>query len=143
MSIQDAQVNEPQSGTTNMIFTVTLSAAPTPEVLRVREWRGKNEGQILTELIQLLSLPNVAANPADNIPAMAPATAGRAGAPVVGFIDQSYAPDLRDLLETLDADWRPKSVFDAQILRAADDEEPATRSSSERNGSLHNTVRCA
>ena len=44
--------------------------------------------------------------------------------PVVGFIDQSYAPDLRDLLETLDADWRPKSVFDAQILRAADDEAP-------------------
>lgn len=42
-----------------------LSAAPTPEVLRVREWRARNEGQILTELIQLLSLPNVAANRAD------------------------------------------------------------------------------
>ena len=47
------------------LLTVTLSAAPTPEVLRVREWRGQNEGRILTELIQLLSLPNVAANRAD------------------------------------------------------------------------------
>jgi acetylornithine deacetylase/succinyl-diaminopimelate desuccinylase-like protein len=33
--------------------------------LRVREWRGKNEGRILTELMQLLVLPNVAANRAD------------------------------------------------------------------------------
>ena len=47
------------------LLTVTLTAAPSPEVLRVREWRGKHEGQILTELIQLLSLPNVAANRAD------------------------------------------------------------------------------
>ena len=47
------------------LVAVTLSAAPSPEVLRVREWRGKNEGQILTELVQLLSLPNVAANRAD------------------------------------------------------------------------------
>ena len=48
-----------------VLLAVTLSAAPSPEVLRVREWRGKNEGQILTELVQLLSLPNVAANRAD------------------------------------------------------------------------------
>lgn len=47
------------------LFTVTLTAAPSPEVLRVREWRAKNEGAILTELIQLLALPNVAANRAD------------------------------------------------------------------------------
>ena len=47
------------------LMTVTLSAAPTPEILGVREWRAKNEGRILTELIQLLSLPNVAANRAD------------------------------------------------------------------------------
>ena len=47
------------------LLTVTLSAAPTPEVLRVREWRGQNEGRILAELTQLLSLPNVAANRAD------------------------------------------------------------------------------
>jgi hypothetical protein len=39
------------------LLTVTLSAAPTPEILRVREWRGQNEGRILTELIQLLSPP--------------------------------------------------------------------------------------
>jgi hypothetical protein len=39
--------------------------------------------------------------------------------PVVGFIDQSYAPDLRDLLEAFDADWGAASVFDAQILRAS------------------------
>ena len=47
------------------LLAVTLSAAPTSEVLRVREWRGQNEGRILAELIQLLSLPNVAANRAD------------------------------------------------------------------------------
>ena len=47
------------------LLTVTLSAAPTPEVLRVREWRAGNEGRILTELMQLLALPNVAANRAD------------------------------------------------------------------------------
>ncbi|MGH9220485.1 MAG: hypothetical protein ACRD1W_14355, partial [Vicinamibacterales bacterium] len=48
-----------------LLLTVTLSAAPTTEVLRVREWRGQNEGRILGELMQLLALPNVAANRAD------------------------------------------------------------------------------
>ena len=48
-----------------LLATVGLSGAPSSEVLRVREWRTKNEGAILTELIQLLSLPNVAANRAD------------------------------------------------------------------------------
>jgi acetylornithine deacetylase/succinyl-diaminopimelate desuccinylase-like protein len=47
------------------VLTGTLSGAPTSEVLRVREWRHTHEGQILTELIQLLSVPNVAANRAD------------------------------------------------------------------------------
>src|SRR5688572_27220523 len=47
------------------LLTVALGAAPTPEVLRVREWRGQNEGRILAELMQLLALPNVAANRAD------------------------------------------------------------------------------
>ena len=47
------------------LFAVSLGAAPTPEVLRVREWRAKNEGLILSELRQLLALPNVAANRAD------------------------------------------------------------------------------
>jgi acetylornithine deacetylase/succinyl-diaminopimelate desuccinylase-like protein len=48
-----------------LFVAATLSAAPSPEVLRVREWRARNEGQILTELMQLLALPNVAANRAD------------------------------------------------------------------------------
>jgi acetylornithine deacetylase/succinyl-diaminopimelate desuccinylase-like protein len=47
------------------LMAAVVSAAPGPEVLRVREWRGAHEGAILTELIQLLSLPNVAANRAD------------------------------------------------------------------------------
>jgi acetylornithine deacetylase/succinyl-diaminopimelate desuccinylase-like protein len=47
------------------LLTVSLGAAPTPEVLRVREWRARNEGRILTELMQLLALPNVAANRGD------------------------------------------------------------------------------
>src|SRR5688572_1086941 len=48
-----------------IVLAVTVSAAPSPEVLRVREWRGQNEGRILGELMQLLALPNVAANRAD------------------------------------------------------------------------------
>ena len=48
-----------------VFMAAALTAAPSPEVLRVREWRANNEGRILTELIQLLSLPNVAANRAD------------------------------------------------------------------------------
>ena len=48
-----------------MFMAAALVAAPSPEVLRVREWRAKNEGRILIELIDLLSLPNVAANRAD------------------------------------------------------------------------------
>ena len=42
-----------------------MLAAPTADVLRVREWRAKHEKQILAELIQLISLPNLAANRAD------------------------------------------------------------------------------
>jgi acetylornithine deacetylase/succinyl-diaminopimelate desuccinylase-like protein len=42
-----------------------VSAAPTPEVLRVREWRAAHERQILQELIELVSLPNVASDQAD------------------------------------------------------------------------------
>ena len=48
-----------------LLVTVALAAAPSPEVLRVREWRTTNEPQILTELMQLLALPNVASNRAD------------------------------------------------------------------------------
>ena len=45
--------------------TVSMLAAPSAEVLRVREWRAKNEKQILAELMQLIALPNLAANRAD------------------------------------------------------------------------------
>ncbi len=46
-------------------MAVVVAAAPSPEVLRVREWRAKNERQILAELMQLIALPNQAANRAD------------------------------------------------------------------------------
>jgi len=45
--------------------TSLLLAAPSPDVLRVREWRTKNERQILGELMQLVAVPNLAANRAD------------------------------------------------------------------------------
>ena len=48
-----------------IITTVSVLAAPSANVLRVREWRAKNEKQILAELFQLISLPNLAANRAD------------------------------------------------------------------------------
>src|SRR6187431_3189281 len=48
-----------------LLLSVSISAAPTQDVIRVREWRSKNERQILTELIQLVSLPNIASNKAD------------------------------------------------------------------------------
>lgn len=42
-----------------------LSAAPSPAVVKVREWRAAHERQILAELMQLVSLPNIASNQAD------------------------------------------------------------------------------
>lgn len=42
-----------------------LSAAPSPSVAKVREWRAAHERQIVAELMQLVSLPNIAANKAD------------------------------------------------------------------------------
>jgi len=44
---------------------VMLSAAPSPAVIKVREWRAAHERQILAELIELVSLPNIASNKAD------------------------------------------------------------------------------
>ena len=44
---------------------VALSAAPSPAVIKVREWRAAHERQILAELLQLVSLPNIASNQAD------------------------------------------------------------------------------
>jgi acetylornithine deacetylase/succinyl-diaminopimelate desuccinylase-like protein len=48
-----------------LLSTSLLIAAPSPDVLRVREWRTKNEREILGELMQLVALPNLAANRAD------------------------------------------------------------------------------
>ena len=48
-----------------LIAAQTLSAAPPPEVVRVRDWRAKHERQILGELIRLIALPNLADNRAD------------------------------------------------------------------------------
>jgi hypothetical protein len=47
--------------------------------------------------------------------------------PIVGFVDQSYARDLVWLLDTLDAGAecvRSRSLYDAQLLHAATEEEP-------------------
>ena len=44
-----------------------VSAAPSAAVLRVREWRAKNERKIVAELMQLVALPNIASNKADII----------------------------------------------------------------------------
>jgi hypothetical protein len=45
--------------------------------------------------------------------------------PVVGYIDQSYAPDLRDLLEALDrASPVTSNVYDVQMLHSSSREEP-------------------
>ncbi len=51
-----------------LCFTsVVLAAAPTPAVIKVREWRATHERQIVAELMQLVSLPNIASNKADII----------------------------------------------------------------------------
>ena len=48
-----------------LVAVAPLLAAASPEVQRVREWRAKNERQILAELVQLIAVPNLAANAAD------------------------------------------------------------------------------
>ena len=48
-----------------LVVGASLSAAPSQDVVRVREWRAKNERVILAELIQLVSLPNIASNKSD------------------------------------------------------------------------------
>ena len=47
------------------LFGVSLTAAPSQDVLRVRQWRMAHEREILRELMQLVSLPNIATNQAD------------------------------------------------------------------------------
>jgi acetylornithine deacetylase/succinyl-diaminopimelate desuccinylase-like protein len=48
-----------------VLAAAMTAAAPSPEVLRVREWREKHEGAILAELMQLIAVPNVAADRAN------------------------------------------------------------------------------
>lgn len=54
--------------------------------------------------------------------------------PVVGYIDHSYAPDMRDLLEALDPSLQRTSVYDAQVLResGAKGEPPILRAWGDR-----------
>jgi len=47
------------------LVTANVLAAPSADILRVREWRAAHERQILTELIQFVSLPSIASNKAD------------------------------------------------------------------------------
>lgn len=49
------------------LTSVVLGAAPSPTVIAVREWRQTRERQIVAELMQLVSLPNIASNKADII----------------------------------------------------------------------------
>jgi hypothetical protein len=44
--------------------------------------------------------------------------------PVVGYVDHSYAPDMRGLLEGLHPEAPKTNVYDAQLLRAHDSGEP-------------------
>ena len=46
---------------------VVLLAAPSPAVVKVREWRAAHERQIVAELMQLVALPNIASSKADII----------------------------------------------------------------------------
>jgi acetylornithine deacetylase/succinyl-diaminopimelate desuccinylase-like protein len=48
-----------------VVAALVMLAAPTPQVLKVREWRAAHERQILAELIRFVSLPSIAANKAD------------------------------------------------------------------------------
>jgi acetylornithine deacetylase/succinyl-diaminopimelate desuccinylase-like protein len=48
-----------------LLATVLIGAAPSAEVLRVREWRARNERKIVAELMQLVALPSIASNKAD------------------------------------------------------------------------------
>ncbi|MEP6783182.1 MAG: hypothetical protein ABI983_05895, partial [Acidobacteriota bacterium] len=50
-----------------LALSTPMAAAPTADVLRVREWRAAHERQIIAELMQLVSLPSIASNKADII----------------------------------------------------------------------------
>jgi acetylornithine deacetylase/succinyl-diaminopimelate desuccinylase-like protein len=48
-------------------LVIGLVATPSSDVMRVREWRARNERKIVAELMQLVSLPSIASNKADII----------------------------------------------------------------------------
>jgi acetylornithine deacetylase/succinyl-diaminopimelate desuccinylase-like protein len=48
-----------------IVATGTMAATPSQDVLRVRQWRQAHERQILTELMTLVSMPNIASNQSD------------------------------------------------------------------------------
>jgi acetylornithine deacetylase/succinyl-diaminopimelate desuccinylase-like protein len=48
-----------------LLLGVSVSGAPSQEVMRVREWRAKNEPKIVAELMQLVAMPSIASNKAD------------------------------------------------------------------------------
>src|ERR1041385_8647915 len=48
-----------------VLAIATLAAAPADTIARVREWRTQHERDILRELFDLLSIPNVAADQAN------------------------------------------------------------------------------
>jgi acetylornithine deacetylase/succinyl-diaminopimelate desuccinylase-like protein len=62
-------VNTPAKFVLALCLGVSVAAAPSQEVLRVREWRAKNERQIVSELMQLVSMPTIAANKVDIVKA--------------------------------------------------------------------------
>ena len=48
-----------------VVAMTALTAAPSQDIVLVREWRAKNERQILRELVRLVAVPNHASNRAD------------------------------------------------------------------------------
>ncbi|HWS52612.1 MAG TPA: DNA double-strand break repair nuclease NurA [Pyrinomonadaceae bacterium] len=57
--------------------------------------------------------------------------------PVVGYVDHSYAPDLRDLLEALGRSRPESKLYDAQILRADDGRAPLLHQWGDRTVFFH------
>ena len=49
------------------LLGLTVYAAPSPDVMKARAWRVAHERQIVAELMQLVSIPNIASNKADII----------------------------------------------------------------------------
>lgn len=50
-----------------LCLCVSVAAAPSADVSRVRQWRATHERQVISELMQLVALPSIASNKADII----------------------------------------------------------------------------